>query len=41
MMDESMNGMVDLFIDHIVLEHNNGMPIELISDRDTIFTSKF
>ena len=32
---------MDLFIDHIVLEHNNGMPIELISDRDTIFTSKF
>ena len=34
--NDTAEHLVDLFIDHIVLEHNNGMPIELICDRDTI-----
>ena len=31
----------DIFIHNICLKHQNGIPLELISDRDKIFTSKF
>ena len=38
-MDYSMNRLAELFVDEIVRLH--GVPLSIVSDRDTRFTSRF